>query len=156
MKTFLKALLRRQQQVLLHSDASFTMQMLGACYIGWGAVLLWMLPGLFVRSHSFDAMSQFATQEVWGAAFMVTGTMKIVGSALQGAWVGTEGSSRARIAVTGIQATGALMGTFIWTFLAFMFSRVPGAATGMVIYTVFAIASVLRSPLPRPRLLATV
>ena len=136
LKTSLWALLHRLHYVFLKSDMSYTVVMLGACYVGWGAVLLWVSPGLFSRGPSYTAMSAFAPQWVWGLMFLVTGSLKLLGEGLHDVWSN-------RLGVALLRSTGALMGTFIWSFIAVMFSRLPGTATGMVIYTVFAVSCIL-------------
>ena len=136
MISLIRALYRRQIYVLFNSDTSFTEQMMAAVYIGWGYILLWVMPDLISTNPNYGAMGIFAQQWFWGGWFLITGLLKLLGSALYGV---LDKPSSIKI----IRSFGAIMGTFIWSFIAIMFSRGSSAITGAVVYSVFASSCVL-------------
>lgn len=94
--------------------------------IFWGAWLLNPHWQTFASSKSFDAMSHWAPEEVWGVAILLLGLLQM------GAFIREH---------RHLRMAGTLSGVFVWFSIGIAFGLVNIASTGVVVYPLLGLGA---------------
>lgn len=96
--------------------------------IAWSWILLVIYPDLFVTGAFYAPLKQLADQQAWGLVFLATGLLQGLGILLN---------------TKNIRALAAFFGAGLWGYVTTSFLLTNAVPTGIAIYGMFALASVL-------------